>query len=286
MNHDIMTQLQSRMANFSKGQKRIARLILEEYDKTAFLTASALGQRAGVSESTVVRFAAELGFEGYPQMQKAMQETVLNRLTNVQRLGVAHERMADRDVVSAVLHADAEKIRKTEQILDRKAFDRAVKAILQARRIYVIGVRSAAPLAGSLGHYLNYMFDNVHVLTSSGAGEIFEKLMNVNSTDTVVAFSFPRYSASTLKAAAYCRNVGATVIGITNSGQSPLSDSCDCVLTAQSDMASFVDSLVAPMSLVNALIVALSQSREEALQNNFEKLEHIWEEYHVYEKQG
>lgn len=284
MNDDILALLEAHSSGFSKGQRRIAAVITESYDKAAFMTASRLGKLAGVSESTVVRFAVDLGFEGYPQMQKAMQEMVLNRLTSVQRIGIANDRLADRDVVSMVLHADAEKLRQTDETIDRQVFQTSVDAILKARKIYVIGVRSVSALAKFFGYYLNYMFDNVHLVTTSGAGEIFEKLVGVSSEDAVIAFSFPRYSTSTIKAAEYCRSVGATVIGITNSQLSPLGQICDYVLVAKSDMASFVDSLVAPLSLVNALIVALASRREVSLQKTLDTLEHVWEEYNVYEK--
>lgn len=284
MNDDILSLLEAHSAGFSKGQRRIAAVITESYDKAAFMTASRLGKLAGVSESTVVRFAVDLGFEGYPQMQKAMQEMVLNRLTSVQRIGIANDRLIDQDVVSMVLHADAEKLRQTDETIDRQVFQTSVDAILKARKIYVIGVRSVSALAKFFGYYLNYMFDNVHLVTTSGAGEIFEKLVGVSSEDAVIAFSFPRYSTSTIKAAEYCRSVGATVIGITNSQLSPLGQICDHVLVAKSDMASFVDSLVAPLSLVNALIVALASRREASLQKTLDTLEHVWEEYNVYEK--
>lgn len=284
MTEDIFTLLQANAPTFSKGQRAIARFITESYDKAAFMTASRLGKTVGVSESTVVRFAVELGYDGYPSMQKAMQEMVLNRLTNVQRMGVANDRIGDQDVVSMVLQSDAEKLRKTADTVDRKAFQSAVAGILGAKRIYVLGVRSASALANFLGYYLNYMFDNVHIITTSGTGEMFEKLVGIDADDAVIAFSFPRYSASTIKAVQYCRSVGAKVIGITNSNLSPLAESCDHVLVAKSDMLSLVDSLVAPLSVVNALIVALASGREQILSKTLDTLERVWEEYHVYEK--
>lgn len=285
MKDDVLMIIQEKMPTFSKGQRRIATYITEDYDKAAFMTASKLGKTVGVSESTVVRFAMELGYDGYPTMQKAMQEMVLNRLTSVQRLGIANDRMCDHDVVASVLQADADKLRQTADTVNREDFQHAVQAILRAKRIYLLGVRSAAALANFAGYYLNYMFQNVHVLTTSGCGEMFEKLVNVNSDDVVLAFSFPRYSAATLKGTQYCRSVGATVIGITNSHASPLAQESDYVLVAKSDMVSFVDSLVAPLSVVNALLVALSNCREEALKQHFDTLEQVWEEYNVYEKQ-
>lgn len=286
MNNGIMALLQEKAPEFSKGQKKIARYIMESYDKAAFMTANRLGRNVGVSESTVVRFAVDLGFDGYPSMQKAMQEMVLNRLTSVQRMEVANDRMGDQDVISMVIHADIEKLRQTEETVDRDEFSACVNSILKAKRIYILGVRSVAPLATFLGHYLNYMFNNVHVVTGYSTGEMFERIVGVNSEDVVIAFSFPRYSASTTKAAKYCRSAGATVVGFTDSALSPLGQCCEHVLVAKSDMVSLVDSLVAPLSVINALIVAVASKREKEIARTFENLERIWEEYHVYEKQA
>lgn len=284
MKEDILCILEEMAPTFSKGQRKIAAYINESYDKAAFMTASKLGKTVGVSESTVVRFAVELGYEGYPEMQKAMQEMVMNRLTSVQRIGITNDRIGNQDVLSMVLQADADKLRQTSEMISREAFRKAVDAIRTARRIYVLGVRSAATLANFAAYYLNYMFDNVHVITVSGAGEMFENLVGVTDEDVVLAFSFPRYSTATLKAAQYCRSVGATVVGLTNSNASPLAQSCDLVLLAKSDMVSLVDSLVAPLSVVNALLVSLATAREQELKKNFDTLERVWEEYNVYEK--
>ncbi len=285
MTNDILAILNEKAPTFSKGQRRIAKYITEAYDKAAFMTANRLGKTVGVSESTVVRFAVDLGFDGYPSMQKAMQEMVLNRLTSVQRIEVANDRIGDQDVVSMVLHADMEKLRQTEETVDRDAFAAAVNAIIGAKRVFILGVRSAAPLANFLGYYLNYMFNNVHVVTGFGAGEMFEHIVGVNSEDVVIAFSFPRYSSSTTKGAQYCRSTGARVIGVTDNLDSPLGQCCDHVLVAKSDMVSLVDSLVAPLSIVNALIVAIAAKRDKEVQRTFETLEQIWDTYGVYEKQ-
>lgn len=249
------------------------------------MTANKLAQMVGVSESTVVRFAVDLGFDGFPSMQKTMQEMVLNRLTSVQRIEVANDRMKDQDVISTVFHSDMEKLRQTEETVSREEFGDAVAAILKAKRVYIIGVRSVAPLASFLGYYLNYMFNNVHVISGVSEGEMFEKIVGVNSNDAVIAFSFPRYSASTTKGARYCCSAGATVIGITDSKLSPLGQCCDHVLVAKSDMVSLVDSLVAPLSMINALIVAIAAKKEKEIARTFESLERIWDEYNVYEKQ-
>ena len=285
MSSDILTLLQNNAPTFSKGQRLIAKYITESYDKAAFMTASKLGKKVGVSESTVVRFAVELGYDGYPSMQKAIQEMVLNRLTSVQRIEVASDRFSDQDVVATVLQSDIEKLRQTGDMLDRAEFAEAVEAILETDRIYILGVRSAAPLANFLGYYLNYMSPNIHVVTTSGQGEMFEKIVAVKPEDVVIAISFPRYSSATVIAARYCRQAGAKVIALTDSRMSPLGQHSDCVLEAKSDMVSLVDSLVAPMSIINALIVAIASRRESRLAEIFTSLEQVWDQYHVYEKQ-
>ena len=285
MSHDILSIMQAKAPTFSKGQRLIARYITESYDKAAFMTANRLGKTVGVSESTVVRFAVDLGYDGYPSMQKAMQEMVLNRLTSVQRIEVTNDRIGDQDVVSLVLQSDVEKLRITNDTLDRAEFQAAVSAILGAKRVFILGVRSTAPLANFLGYYLNYMLENVHIVTASGSSEMFENIVGINAEDVAIAFSFPRYSTSTVKGAQYCRSTGATVIGVTDTKLSPLGQNCDHVLVAKSDMVSLVDSLVAPLSVVNALIVAIASQRERELGNTFNTLERIWEEYNVYEKQ-
>ena len=284
MKDDILAILEEKEPIFSKGQRRIAGYITDSYDKAAFMTASRLGKMVGVSESTVVRFAVELGFDGYPEMQKAMQEMVMNRLTSVQRIEVANDRIGNQDILGKVLQADAEKIRQTAETISHDDFQTAVDAILRANHIYILGVRSAAPLANFAGYYMNYMFENVRVVTVSGAGEMFENLVNIKPDDVVIAFSFPRYSSATLKAVQYCRQVGATVIGITNSHLSPLAENSDYVLIAKSDMVSLVDSLVAPLSVVNALLGALASAREQEVQKSLGTLERVWEEYNIYEK--
>ena len=285
MTNDILDILVERQSTFSKGQRLIAKYITEDYDKAAFMTANRLGKTVGVSESTVVRFAVDLGFDGYPSMQKAMQEMVLNRLTAVQRIEVANTRIGDQDVMSMVIQSDMEKLRQTGETLNREEFNAAVNAILNAKRIYILGVRSAAPLAEFLGYYLNYMFNNVHTITGCGTSEMFEKIVNVDSRDVVIAFSFPRYSSATTKGAQYCRSTGATVIGVTDNRESPLGQSSDHVLCAKSGMVSLVDSLVAPLSVVNALIVSIASKRQKELHRTFETLERIWDQYNVYEKQ-
>ena len=285
MQNDILSNLQERSHTFSKGQRAIATYITECYDKAAFMTANRLGKTVGVSESTVVRFAMELGYDGYPSMQKALQEMVVNRLTSVQRIVVANDRIGNQDLLSMVIQSDIEKLRTTAEIVSRQDFLAAVEIILKARRVFIVGVRSTAPLANFLGYYLGQMLDTVHTVTVSGTSAVFEQIISADERDAVIAFSFPRYSTSTAQGAQYCRSKGAKVIGITDSPTSPLGRNCDYVLLAKSDMISLVDSLTAPLSIANALIVAIAARREQELEKKFSELEHLWEKYNVYEKQ-
>ena len=282
--NDLITKIQSELPGFSKGQKQIARFILEHYDKAAFMTASRLGVTVGVSESTVVRFATELGYDGYPHLQRALQEMIRNKLTSVQRMEVAGDRMGGRDVLQTVLHADTDMIRVTLDEIDRDTFQGAVDALMGAKRIYILGVRSSSALASFLGFYFNLLFENVTLVHTNSVSEIFEQVLRVGPGDVLFGISFPRYSKRTLSAMKYARDRGARVIALTDSQLSPLARVADHVLLARSDMASFVDSLVAPLSVINALIVAVGMSRRDEIEQTFNKLERIWEEYDVYEK--
>ena len=282
--NDLITKIQSELPGFSKGQKQIARFILEHYDKAAFMTASRLGVTVGVSESTVVRFATELGYDGYPHLQRALQEMIRNKLTSVQRMEVAGDRMGGRDVLQTVLHADTDMIRVTLDEIDRDAFQGAVDALMGAKRIYILGVRSSSALASFLGFYFNLLFENVTLVHTNSVSEIFEQVLRVGPGHVLFGISFPRYSKRTLSAMKYARDRGARVIALTDSQLSPLARVADHVLLARSDMASFVDSLVAPLSVINALIVAVGMSRRDEIEQTFNKLERIWEEYDVYEK--
>ena len=282
--NDLITKIQSELPGFSKGQKQIARFILEHYDKAAFMTASRLGVTVGVSERTVVRFATELGYDGYPHLQRALQEMIRNKLTSVQRMEVAGDRMGGRDVLQTVLHADTDMIRVTLDEIDRDAVQGAVDALRGAKRIYILGVRSSSALASFLGFYFNLLFENVTLVHTNSVSEIFEQVLRVGPGDVLFGISFPRYSKRTLSAMKYARDRGARVIALTDSQLSPLARVADHVLLARSDMASFVDSLVAPLSVINALIVAVGMSRRDEIEQTFNKLERIWEEYDVYEK--
>ncbi len=284
MSGDLLSHINTEMANFSKGQKRIANYLVRHYDKAAFMTASRLGETVGVSESTVVRFATELGMDGYPQLQRMLQELIRNRLTAVQRMEVTGEQIGRDDVLNKVLTLDIEKIRRTLDEVSPKQFSQAVKAISQAKRIYILGVRSSASLAGFMGFYFNHIFDNVRVINTVSAGELFEQMIHIGEGDVFVGISFPRYSQRTLKAARYARSSGATVVAITDSPMSPLAEFADNLLVARSDMASFVDSLVAPLSLINAIIVAVGMQNHDEVAKTFDRLEYIWDEYNVYQK--
>ena len=284
MTSDILSLIQNGMSRFSKGQKLIANYILSSYDKAAFMTASKLGKTVNVSESTVVRFAVELGYDGYPAMQKALQEMIRNKLTSVQRIEVANDRFGNQEILSMVLQADVDKIRSTLEEIDHDAFLAAVDAILNARHIYILGVRSSAAIASFLGFYFNLMFDNVkHIHTSSNA-EMFEQMVRIGPEDVVIGISFPRYSSRTAKAMKFAYDRGATVVALTDSMAAPIARHATYTLIAMSDMVSLVDSLVAPLSVVNALIVACSYRKEEEISKTFANLEEIWDEYGVYEK--
>ncbi len=283
MSQNLLSRIEEEYAGLSKGQKRIADYILVHYDKASFMTAAKLGNLVGVSESTVVRFAAELGYDGYPEFQRALQEIIRVRLTAVQRLEIASNRVDEGNILNTVLTSDMEKIKVTLEQIDRAAFQKTVETILNARRIYILGVRSSSALAGFLGFYFNLMFENIRLVHTSSVSEMFEQILNVEKGDVVIGISFPRYSKRTIQALQYAKDSGATVIGLTDSNTSPLAPLSDIALIARSDMVSFADSLVAPLSLINALIVAISMQKKDEVTHNFEKLEEIWGEYHVYE---
>lgn len=283
MTKDILTHIQDNMGSFSKGQKLIARFILESYDKAAFMTACKLGKTVNVSESTVVRFAAELGYDGYPSMQKALQEMIRNKLTSVQRIEVSNDRIGNQDILSMVMQSDIEKIRITLEETNRDSFDQAVDAITSGKKIYILGVRSASALANFISFYFTLIFDSVVHVDTTSISEVFEQVMRIGPGDVFLGLSFPRYSKRTVRAMQYARDRGAKVVAITDSSASPLAEIADVSLYAKSDMASFVDSLVAPLSLVNALIVACSRKNSVQLQATFSDLEKIWDEYQVYQ---
>ena len=284
MERDILALINKEMKNFSKGQKQIARFISENYDKAAFMTADKLGRMVGVSESTVVRFASDLGYDGYPGMRRAMQDMVRNRLTAVQRIEVAKETIGHDNILESVLGADIEKLQTTLQEIDQNSFNAAVQAILNAKTIYIVGMRSSTSLASFMGFYLNQMLDNVRLVHDTSVSEVYEQVFRIGEGDVFIGISYPRYSSKTIKAMEFAKSTGATVIGITDGESSPFVEVADIVLFAKSDMVSFLDSLVAPMSLINALIVAVGYQRPDSLSDTYHRLEKIWSEYDVYEK--
>ena len=282
---DVIRIINERLGDLSKRQRQIAEYIVGNFDKAAYMTAAQLGESVGVSESTVVRFAVELGFDGYPAFQKNLREGTRNRLNSMQRIELASKRIKDDDVLSSVLKADVEKILVTLNEIDREQFNGAVEALVSARNIYITGVRSASALASFTGFYFNLLFDNVKLINTTGADDIFQQLFRVGECDVVLGMSFPRYSKNTVNALEYAAKCGATVIGITDNVKSPIVKFSKYSLIARSDMDSFVDSLVAPLSVVNALIVAVGMKNKTEAINTFEKLETIWDEYEVYDKE-
>ena len=284
MKKDVLHTIQENMGSFSKGQKRIAGYILSDYDKAAFMTAGKLGNLVSVSESTVVRFAAMLGYDGYPAMQKALQELVRSKLTSIQRIQASNSTLFSSDVITSVLQQDMDKIRVAVEEVDRAAFAAVVDKLIAAKHIYILGVRSSSFLAGYLHFYLHLIFENVSLVTSNSAGDILESTLRIGPGDLLVGISFPRYAQSTVKGVRFAHDRGADVVAITDSAMSPLYPMASAALLARSDMISFVDSLVAPFSLLNALIVAAGHRKDADIAQIFNRLEGIWDEYGVFDE--
>ena len=278
---DLMRIIQVKFPKLSKGQKLIAEYILKNYDKAAFMTAAKLGDSVGVSESTVVRFANELGFLGYPKLQKALQELIKNKLTTVQRLELSKDLISDGDTLKGVLKADMENIRATLEKINPYTFEQVLNSIFEAKKIYIIGLRSSTALAEFLGFYLNIILQNVRIV-SYGISDIFEQMINVGEGDLVIGIGFPRYATKTIDALDFSKRRGAKVLALTDSLLSPLASQAEYTLIAQSNMASFVDSLVAPLSVINALIIAVGMREKESISDTFTNLELIWRDYNVY----
>lgn len=283
---DIISYMKKNMVTFSKRQKIIALYILENYDKAAYMTAAKLSEEVGVSESTVVRFAAELGFDGYQKLQNTLQEVTRTKLTSVQRMEIASRRIGDGDILTDVLQSDIEKIQKTLSEIDNEQFNGVVNAIVNAKNIYIMGVRSSASLAMFASFYLNLIFDNVRAIHTTSSSDVFEQIFRIDEDDVIFGISFPRYSKNTIEALQYAKTKGATIIGLTDCKHSPIVKESDYCLLARSDMASFVDSLVAPFSVMNALIVALGIRQHKEVSQTFGELESIWDEYNVYDKRN
>ena len=284
MAKSILHAIEKNMSSFSKGQKRIAAYILENYDKAAFMTASKLGKLVGVSESTVVRFASELGYDGYPSMQRALQEMIRSRLTSTQRIQAAGDLFDHQDLLGAVLQSDIDKLREIVGEADRGAFDNVVERIMRARHIYILGVRSSTFVAGYLNFYMHLLCENVTLVQSNAAGEIFEQLFRIGPEDVMIAISFPRYSKVTMNTVKFAQDRGASIIAITDNELSPVYQMSDAALLAPCEMISFVDSMVAPLSLINALLVALAHRMGTDVSTTFAELEDIWNEYGVFGK--
>lgn len=279
---NLLSRMNTQYHKFSKGQKKLVSYITDNYDKAAFFTAAKLGETVGVSESTVVRFAIHLGYKGYPEFQKALEELVRNKLNSIQRMEVTYGRVPQSEILDAVLRADIEKIKLTMENIDHNAFELAVETILEAKSIYIVGIRSCAPLASFLGFYFNLLFDNVHLMHTNSSSELFEQMIHISKDDVIIGISFPRYSMRTLKALEFANNRNAKVITLTDSIHSPMNLYSSCNLIARSDMASIVDSLVAPLSVINALVVALCMRKQREVTATLEDLEKIWDEYQVY----
>ncbi len=279
---DIISRINELYSNMSKGHKRIAQYITEHYDQAVFMTAARLGAELGISESTVVRFAAGIGYEGYPEFQKALEEWVKGQLNSVQKIGVKYGKSTQSEILTSVLTADMEKIQDTIVNLDPNAFETAVNTILEAKQIYVVGLRSCEPLARFLHFYLNMIRGDVQLLSTTSVTEMFEQMIRIDEQDAIIGISFPRYSMRTLKAMEFANDRNAKVIAITDTIHSPMNLYSSCNLFARSDMVSIVDSLVAPLSLINALVVALCLKRPEAVKKNLEMLEETWNNYQVY----
>ena len=281
---DITARINKSFNKLSKSHKKIANAILNEYEIIGFMTATKFGQYVGVSESTVVRFAIELGFEGYSDFQQSIKELIKSKLTPNQRIELTKTQYVDKEALDMVMDADIQKIKHTQRRIDRIAFDKAIEAMLSARTIYIIGARSSEPIARILYYNLSLIFDNIKFVNPSSSSEVLEQMYSISNNDVIFAFSFPRYSSTLVKAANYAKTCGATVIACTDSESAPIATYSNYVLAAESDMASFMDSLVAPLSIINAIIVEIAKRREADIVHRFERLEKIWDEYEVYTK--
>ena len=284
MEENLLSRLAKDCSKFSKGQRAIAKYILNNYDKAAFMTAGKLGEIVGVSESTVVRFATELGYDGYPVMRKALQEMIRNRLTSVQRIEVARSMLDEKDIVKSVISSDMQNLQATLDNLDQTSFNSAVDEIINAKRVYIVGMRTSTSLASFLGLYLNLLRDGVTVVRDTAASETFEQLIRIGEGDLFIGISYPRYSSHTVEAMQFAKRMGAKAIAITDSAASPVNGIADICLYAKSDMVSFIDSLVAPLSLINAIIMEVAKKNREDVLKTFESLENFWQEHDVYEK--
>ncbi len=282
---NLLQRIEKKESSFSKGQKRLAAYITENYDIAAYLTASKLGKEAGVSESTVVRFAYQLEYEGYPDLQKAIQVIVKTNSNSIQRMSLSSKRYQEKGVLKSVLYTDADRLKETISDVDSEEFDKAVNMINKARRLYILGARSAAYLAGLMGYYFKMMFeDNIIIVDANSTSETLEQIYNIGEDDVIMGITFPRYSKRTILALQYAKNHGAKTIALTDNLQSPITDYSDCTLIAKSDVMTIVDSLVSPLSVVNALVTAIALLRKEDVEKRLMALEELWNEYDVYNR--
>lgn len=282
--NNIISAIKTMRASMSKSHKKIADFICEHYDKAAFMTAAKLGEKVQVSESTVVRFASLLGFEGYPEFQHVLREIIKNKLTAVQRMEITSSKFAEKDILSTVISSDIEKLRQTMEGVSVSDFTNAVNTISSSKRIYILGARTCFSIANFLGFYLSLLSYDAKLITTNSASETFEQIFDAGQNDAIIAISYPRYSRRTLNAVKYAHDKGSKIIAITDSELSPIYPYADHKIIATSDMSNFVDSLVAPLSIINAIIVALVMRNEEGIAKKFTALENIWDEYQVYEK--
>lgn len=286
MDNDLLSRLSVKTKEFSKGQRKISKYILNHYDKAAFLTAGKLGEVVGVSESTVVRFAADLGYDGYPAMRRALQEIIRSRLTAVQRIEVAKKMIDSNDVARSVISGDIENVHSTLENLSQESFDALIDAIIKADHVYIVGMRTSTALASFLGFYLNLLRGDVYTIKDTATSEIYEQIIRIGKKDLFIGISYPRYSSHTVSAMEFAKKMGAKTVAITDCAASPLAETADISMYAKSDMVSFLDSLVAPMSLINAIIAATGLRNRESLSETFSRLENVWTEHDVYESSG
>ncbi len=286
MAENFQLRIENAYPTLSKGHKRIADFIKNNYEKASFMTAASLGKAVGVSESTVVRFASNIGFDGYPELQKYLQEAVKSHLTSVQRMDVAASRYGGDDFIDRAFMTDIEMIKQTRENISREAFSKSAEAINKAKKIYILGVRSSAALASFAAFYLRFLYENVVLIDTSASSELFEQMFRISEDDVCIAISFPRYSNQTVKALSFAKSRGATIISITDGEMSPIAPYATHLLVAKSSMVSFVDSLVAPLSVINALVAASAREKREDVYNDFRALEEIWDEYQVYRTGG
>ncbi|MBR3780901.1 MAG: MurR/RpiR family transcriptional regulator [Clostridia bacterium] len=286
MSENFQLRIENVYPTLSKGHKKIADFIKSNYEKASFMTAASLGKAVGVSESTVVRFASNIGFDGYPELQKYLQEAVKSHLTSVQRMDVAASRYGSDDFIDRAFMTDIEMIKQTRESISREAFSKSAEAINKAKKIYILGVRSSAALASFAAFYLRFLYENVVLIDTSASSELFEQMFRISSEDVCIAISFPRYSSQTVKALSFAKSRGATIISITDGEMSPIAPYATHLLVAKSSMVSFVDSLVAPLSVINALVAASAREKRDDVYKDFKALEEIWDEYHVYRTGG